>query len=689
MKQVININFHGRVVPIEISAYDTLKSYTESLRRHFGKEDGGEEIINDIEGRISELYQERLKEGATCITDAHMEAIIESIGRPEEFDDESAAEEKPKTESTQNSEGSQQSATGNGPKRLYRDETNKVIGGVCSGIANYFNVDVVVIRVLFVILLFTGVGILPYLILWIAVPSSAVKSIGSVRKKLYRDPDDKIIGGVASGIGHYFNINPWIPRVLFLIPFLTFAFRWSDWSIFSVPNIIQFTFSPGSFLVYIIMWMVMPEANTTSEKLEMKGEKVDIESIKNTVITELKGVKERASKLGKEAVNTAENINVKKHSGTLGKIILFSIKLFIYIILGIVGFSLAIGLFSLAIASLAVFPLKDLLIEGTWANVFAWGTLIFFIIAPVVGTITWMLRRITKSHRGSGPIRFAFGAMWALGWVCLTLFVVTVSKDFKRYNPPVEEEIVLANPHAEKLNVTARNWAARGTGTVYSGNNNWVKFEAFGTNIDDTAMINNVKVRIVKSEVDSFRVTYLRFATGRTTSEAIKNAEMIQFNTSETDSLFTFTNGIPITQKEKFRNQQVYLIIHVPVGKQIYVDRRADKDGNITFETPYTDDLDLEIIGLQRGWKYNTTYVMEENGLRAVGSTPAKDWNTPSSSDGEDGSYRYTPTPSVEPVKQDTPRTGRTVVIRKVKTAQQKKNQDFLMKSIPTFNPIL
>lgn len=680
MKQVININFHGRVVPIEISAYDTLKSYTESLRRHFGKEEGGEEIINDIEGRISELYQERLKEGATCITDEHMEAIIQSIGRPEEFDDE-AAEETP------NKEQAQQAKTEDAPKRLYRDETNKVIGGVCSGIANYFNIDVVVIRVLFLILFFTGIGILPYLILWIAVPSSSVKSIGSVRKKLYRDADDKIIGGVCSGIGHYFNINPWIPRVLFLIPFLSFAFRWSNWAFFDVPNIIQFTFSPGSFLFYIILWMVMPEAKTTSEKLEMKGEKVDIESIKNTVITELKGVKDRASKLGKEAITSAENLNVKKHSGTLGKIILFCMKLFIYIILGIIGLTIAIALFAMAIASLAVFQLKDLVIEDHWANVFAWGTLIFFILAPVVGTLTWMLRRILKSHRGSGPIRFAFGAMWTLGWVCLTLLIVTVSKDFKRYNPPVEEEIVLQNPQVEKLTITAKNWAARGKGTVYSGNDNWIKFNAFGTSLHDTAMIHNVKVRIVKSDVDSFRVTYLRFATGKTTSEAVTNANMIQFYTNQTDSLFTFTNGIPITQKEKFRNQQVYLIIHVPVGKQVYIDRLADKDRNITFETPYTDDLELEIIGLQRGWKYNTTYIMEENGLRAIGETPSEDWGAPASREAEDGSYRYDP--SAEPVKADTITNGNTTIIKKIKTAQQRKKQNFLMKSIPTFNPIL
>src|ERR1700710_2316323 len=86
MKQVININFHGQVVPIEVSAFELLKSYTDSLSRYFANEEGKEEIINDIESRIAELFQERLKKGVTCITDDDVNAIIKSMGRPEEFE---------------------------------------------------------------------------------------------------------------------------------------------------------------------------------------------------------------------------------------------------------------------------------------------------------------------------------------------------------------------------------------------------------------------------------------------------------------------------------------------------------------------------------------------------------------------------------------------------------------------------
>src|ERR1700712_4560455 len=86
MKKVININFQGRVVPIEESAYELLKQYIESLRRYFANEDGRDEIINDIEGRIAELFSERLKSGLACITDDEVNTVIAGMGRPSDFE---------------------------------------------------------------------------------------------------------------------------------------------------------------------------------------------------------------------------------------------------------------------------------------------------------------------------------------------------------------------------------------------------------------------------------------------------------------------------------------------------------------------------------------------------------------------------------------------------------------------------
>ncbi|MDQ6890325.1 MAG: PspC domain-containing protein, partial [Bacteroidota bacterium] len=299
MKKVININFQGSVVPIEETSYELLKQYTESLRVYFADEEGRDEIINDIESRISELFQQRLKSGSTCITDDDVNVIFKNIGRPEDFEEAEGGEKKTNGHKESPSGTFQFSRFNEKSKRLYRDENNKILGGVCSGIAAYLGIDPVIVRVLFIV---SGIGFLAYILLWIFVPGSNLL-VNGVRKRLYRNPDQKIIGGVCSGMASYFNVNAWIPRIFFLIPFISFFFRWGHIGPLTFPNFLSFSFSPGTLIIYIILWLVIPEASTTSEKLEMKGEKVDLNSIKKSVVEEMKGVQERVSKMGQEVGN--------------------------------------------------------------------------------------------------------------------------------------------------------------------------------------------------------------------------------------------------------------------------------------------------------------------------------------------------------------------------------------------------
>ena len=149
MKKVININFQGTVVPIEESSYELLQQYIESLRRYFANEEGRDEIINDIESRISELFQERLKGGSTCITDDDVNVIINNMGRPEQLEEaEQGQTENGNASHERRSENYFQGDSSWKGKRLYRDENNKILGGVCSGIAAYFGIDPVFIRIL-------------------------------------------------------------------------------------------------------------------------------------------------------------------------------------------------------------------------------------------------------------------------------------------------------------------------------------------------------------------------------------------------------------------------------------------------------------------------------------------------------------------------------------------------------------
>ena len=626
MKQVININFQGRVVPIEVSAFDILKQYTESLNRHFANEEGKDEIINDIESRIGELFQERLTKGATCITDDDVNAVIKSMGRPEEFEGvEENAGTSPITSAAPSSQ-EYNSGSAAAHKRLYRDENNKILGGVCAGIANYFGIDALVVRILFVV---TGIGFFAYILLWAFVPSSSEKVIGGLRKKLYRDSDDKIIAGVCSGLGNYFGISKWIPRVLFLLPFLSFVFRWNHWGAFTFPDFVRLGFSPGALIIYIILWLVIPEAFTTAEKLEMKGAKVDIDSIKNSVVEEMKDVKQRAQKFGKEASTvvtdktkafTAEAGNVaRRGSRSLGDVIVFLLKIFAYVVIGFVALGLVLGLFGLGIVSIGLFPLKDFIIEDGWENVFAWGTLLFFIAVPIIGIITWIIRRLAKAKGSRKIIRLSFGSLWFIGWVCVILLIASVSKDFYYTNKNIaEQEIVLSNPGVKKLEITAISPLEK------YARSRWLRFEPFSGFQDDTAYIKNIDVRIMKSSNDSFRVTIIKLASGRTRAKAESLANMIQFGGVQKDTLLQLDKGIAINKTDKFRNQHIVLTIYVPVGKHIKIDRSVSWFNNVHIGWDDRGDWDYDIDDEAHGWSANIEYEMRADGrLYTLDGRPA------------------------------------------------------------------
>ncbi len=637
MKQVININFHGQVVPIEVSAFDLLKNYTGSLSRFFANEEGKEEIINDIESRIAELFQERLKKGATCITDDDVNAIIKSMGRPEEFDGEeekvvstlgARSEEKSSAAGSQNTE-----TTAN--RRLYRDENNKVLGGVCAGLANYFGADIMIIRIVFVLVaLFFGTGLLAYIILWIAVPSTASTEIGGVRKKLFRDPDNKIIAGVCSGIGNYFGITPWVPRILFLLPFLSFVFSRGNWGFWGNGDFFNLSFSPGSLIIYIILWLVFPEAGTTAEKLEMKGEKVDMNSIKNSVMEEMKGVQKRAEKFGQEVKTFAEEKGqqmgaeiktVTKRGGrSLGDVIIFIVKAFAYFIIGCVSFGLVAALFALAIAAISVFPFKNYVLTDGWQNAMAWGTLLFFIAVPVIGVITWIIRRLAKMKSNRKILRASFICLWILGWVCAVCLLASISQDFRASSNIVEQEITLSNPLVSKLVVTNNSPLKR----LYR--NNSFRLEPFESLEDDTAFVKNITVKIVKSTNDSFRVTMAKMACGRKKYLADTLANKIEFNAVQKDSLLVIDKGIAFNTTDKFRNQRVIITVFVPVGKQIKINSNVGWGHQVHIGGPWNnDDFNVDIDDEENGWNQNTDYIMKADGLYTLDGNPADEWKHP------------------------------------------------------------
>ena len=170
MKKTLTVNLGGTVFHIDEDAYQLLDKYLANLRIHFRKEEGSEEIMNDFEMRISELFNERVRLGHEVITIEHVEEVIKRMGKPEELfggeDEKEYVREESKAHTFQEEE------TTGGRKKLMRDPDNRVLGGVASGIAAYMGWDITAIRLIMIVLLFIPYApiVILYLILWLVMP---------------------------------------------------------------------------------------------------------------------------------------------------------------------------------------------------------------------------------------------------------------------------------------------------------------------------------------------------------------------------------------------------------------------------------------------------------------------------------------------------------------------------------------
>lgn len=165
MKKVINITLGSIVFAIDEDAYSALSSYLEQIKSNLTAGDDVKEIIDDVEIAIAEKFIARKRSEKMAVTSADVAAVIGEMGSPVEFSEskEEAADAKQTT--------TPQEPAAEPKKRLYRDKDNAIVAGVSSGIANYFDIDPVIVRLIFVIaVFFNGLGLLAYIILWLVVP---------------------------------------------------------------------------------------------------------------------------------------------------------------------------------------------------------------------------------------------------------------------------------------------------------------------------------------------------------------------------------------------------------------------------------------------------------------------------------------------------------------------------------------
>jgi phage shock protein PspC (stress-responsive transcriptional regulator) len=673
MKKIININFHSRVIPIEETAYDILRKYVESLKKHFASEEGGDEIVNDIENRFAELFSDRLKKGATCITDADVNEIITSMGRPEDFDQ----DENPPTNGNTGSRSSTsfgEETTGETTHRLYRSENDKMLGGVCGGIAAYLKIDSSIVRILFALLtLGFGTGILVYLVLWVVLPPKSM--VTNIRKRLFRDSDHRVIGGVASGLAAYFNIDVWIPRVIFCMPLIfgiirsIFRHIWFDFD--SSFSFIANGFGGGLTTIYIILWIVLPEARSASEKLEMRGEKIDLESIKNTIKSDLEGFRQKATVVGGEIKQRAEQFGheMKNKSGDIrkdfsntriphqgiGHAIGVLFKAFFLFISVIITFALITALIGLTFTGAGVLPLKNYFIQGFWQNIMVWAVLILFLLLPVIGILTWLIRRIIGARSRNNYLGYTFGSLWVIGLISFIFMLANFGRNFSSRNG-VTDKINLVSPVNGKMVVKMDESRPDFFESDWMGID-WRHKGPFFEVSDDSVVLNNVRIEVIKSEDSTWSLNVEKLSRGNSGGDALKTASAINFQVSQNDSVLLLGRGFAITPKQQFRNQQVLVLIKMPIGKKIFLSENLDDYHWYNLNQKWRNDG--IIVGWDEqdydnnSWEFGVEYVMTEHGLERTGKIDDSQEekgkrdtspdNNKKKSDSPDSGYRYHP----------------------------------------------
>jgi phage shock protein PspC (stress-responsive transcriptional regulator) len=167
MKKTVSVNIKGINFLIEEDAYELLYQYLKRLEQNLTKQEGSKDILEDVELRIAELCQDSLNDKKEVIEIEDIKKIIATLGQPEDFIDEDNEQKNSSDQFSSSNSFAQE-------RRLYRDMENAKIAGICGGLSNYLNVDVIVIRIIFLLFLFVGgFGVPLYIILWIVIPQAS------------------------------------------------------------------------------------------------------------------------------------------------------------------------------------------------------------------------------------------------------------------------------------------------------------------------------------------------------------------------------------------------------------------------------------------------------------------------------------------------------------------------------------
>ncbi len=508
MKKTFTINISGTIFHIEEDAYETLQRYLINLKAHFGEEEEGKEILNDIEARIAEIFTEKTTDDKNVITLQWVEDVISIMGTPEDFVAEETDDDSVYSDITKRK------------RRLYRDPEHRVLGGVCSGLGAYFNMDPVILRILFVVLIFITTG--------------------------------------------------------------------------------------AALLAYIVLWIAVPPAVTTAQKLEMRGQEATVKNIEKSIREEVKEVQESYRKFrqsdtyarGKKKMAAAGDVafNILKLLLKVAVVVMGVVLIIvgILVLLGLIsslifGQSLMQGLPMVWGAEVHLPEVLDYIVEP---GAVRWGLIAigFLIGIPMLAMIYVGSKLVFHYRSNNTMVGLAMAGVWLIA--VIILFVVSTSqiRNFQNENSVVVNNTIPCDTcqtlYLELGEDMYKGYAAHGWDL-----NHLRVMHARGERI----LLGSPRLDIEKSGNDEFSVSIRKTSRGRTRESARDHASGLEYKYELKDSVLVFDPYFFLEQGDKWRDQKMFITLKVPEGKRIYLNE--DMVDIIYDVENVTNTWDREMVG--------------------------------------------------------------------------------------------
>lgn len=385
---------------------------------------------------------------------------------------------------------------------------------------------------------------------------------GKVNKKLYRDREKGMIGGVASGLGHYFGIDVVWVRIFFVL----------------------FVWLGGSGIIgYIVLWIVMPEAVTTAEKLEMTGEPVNISNIERKVREEFDNMSDKIKNANYDKMGNQMKTGAERVASRLGEVFMSIFKVFakiigVFLIMSSIPvlIMLLIGVFTLGSSAFIEFPWQDFIEAGNYTQypIWSFGLLMLFAVGiPFFYLMILGFKLLITNMKSMGNIvNYTLLAVWIISVAILISIGINQLTQFAVEGRVVQKENLNLNP-SDTLEIKFRH------SDYFAKDINEHRDFMVTEDSTETRVIfsNQIGFRIEKTEDTQAYIQIEREAKGRTLSEAKKTAEKIKYGYKIVGNQLLLDNYLLTEFANKYRNQEVDIILYLPKGTLFKVDESVER----------------------------------------------------------------------------------------------------------------